>query len=363
MNGSSRAVAFHGTGQYLPPADAGDSRQTGPALRQGPLSGIRDAIGGTPLVALDRLFPGPGRVWAKLEGFNPTGSAKDRTAAALLDSATASGILEPGGSVVESSSGNLGAALARDCALYGIDFHCVVDPRANRQTVGVMKAFGATVHHVTSPDPQTGDWLTARRARVGELLREIPGAVNLDQYSNQAAFDAHSAGTMTEIVEQLGHTPDSLLVAVSTTGTLGGCVRYLRRTGARTRVTAVDAQGSVLFGGERGDRALPGFGAGFVPELARLTDVDDVARVPAGDTVAGARALARTEGILPGASGGAVVAAAAAMLAATPGHGQSAPPPDSDTVLIIHDFGYAYTDTLYNAEWVAQHIGEVPAWP
>ncbi|WP_448260210.1 pyridoxal-phosphate dependent enzyme [Corynebacterium kalidii] len=315
---------------------------------------MRGTVGGTPLVLLERLFPGPGRVWAKLEGFNPSGSAKDRTAAALLDSALASGALEPGGCVVESSSGNLGVALARDCVLHGIDFHCVVDPRANRQTVAVMAALGATVHRVTSPDPETGDWLAARRSRVADLLTRLPGAVNLDQYSNQAAFEAHSSGTMREIVGQLGRAPDRLLVAVSTTGTIGGCVRHLRETGAATRVTAVDAVGSVLFGGRRGERVLPGFGAGVVPGLASLTPVADVVRVTAGDAVCGARALARREGILPGASGGAVVAAAGAERHRGAG--------GTDTVLILHDFGNAYTDTLYNDRWVAENIGEVPEW-
>lgn len=337
--------------ESLPPATS-----AGAVPEEAPLKDIRDTIGGTPLVPLDRLFSGPGRVWAKLEGFNPSGSAKDRTAAALLDSAVTSGVLEPGGCVVESSSGNLGVALARDCALRSISFHCVVDPRANLQTIAVMSAFGATVHRVTAPDPETGDWLTARRARVRELLRELPGSVTLDQYSNRAAFDAHSAGTMREIAEELGHLPDALLVAVSTTGTLGGCARYLRGSGAKTRIIAVDAQGSVLYGGERGDRALPGFGAGVVPELAELTTVDEVIRVSPADTVAGARALARSEAILPGASGGAVIAAARKLVAA-------GPPVDADTVLIIHDFGNAYTDTLYNDEWVADTIGDVPSWP
>ena len=112
---------------------------------------------------------------------------------------------------------------------------------------------------------------------------------------------------MREIVEQLGRAPDRLFVAVSTTGTIGGCVRYLQQAGAETQVTAVDADGSVLFGGRRGERKLPGFGAGVVPDLASLTSVTDVVRVTAGDTVCGARALARREGILPGASGGAAV--------------------------------------------------------
>ncbi|MFE1515048.1 pyridoxal-phosphate dependent enzyme [Corynebacterium bovis] len=310
-----------------------------------PAPGIGATTGNTPLVRFPTFCPRAGvRAWAKLEGFNPGGSAKDRTAAALLEDATAAGRVRPGGSVVESSSGNLGAALARECLLRDIDFHCVVDPRANRQTVAVMEALGATVHRVTSPDPETGDWLVARRRRVADLLRTHPGSVNLDQYSNRAAFRAHAEGTMREVTEQLGHAPDHLFVAVSTTGTLGGCLRHLRSIGAHTRVTAVDAEGSVLYGGQRGDRALPGFGAGVVPDLAGDTDPDTVVRVGAARSIAGARRVARTEGYLPGASGGAV---AAAFLGAVDGFGEG-----DDAVLILHDQGNAYLDTVYDDDWV-----------
>lgn len=223
-----------------------------------------------PLVRLPYLSKRTGlTVWAKLEGFNPGGSAKDRTAAALVEDALSSGRLRPGGTVVESSSGNLGMALARECCLRGMSFHCVVDPRTNRYAASVMEALGATVHRVTEPDPATGDWLAARRNRVRDLLEELPGSVNLDQYSNRAVFPAHARGTMREIVAQLGHAPAHLFAAVSTTGTLGGCLEYLRSARAATRVTAVDATGSVLYGGCRGERPLPGFGAGWCRSCPR----------------------------------------------------------------------------------------------
>ena len=293
--------------------------------------------GNTPLVRLDRLFSGA-RVWAKLEGFNPSGSAKDRTAHAILEAAD----LQPGTVIVESSSGNLGVAMAREAVLGGWTFHCVVDPRANRSTVATMRAFGAVVHEVTEPDPETGDWLIARRARVAELLTELPDAVCLDQYSNQAAFTAHDEGTMREIVGQLGHAPDHLFVAVSTTGTIGGCLRRIAREGLGTHVTGVDAEGSVLFDGTRGERHLPGFGAGVVPELAASVHPDRVERVTDRESVEGARRLARTEGILCGASGGAVVAAVDKLL----------PELSGDIVLVLHDGGTNYLDTIFNDEWV-----------
>ncbi|QGU04443.1 pyridoxal-phosphate dependent enzyme [Corynebacterium comes] len=306
---------------------------------------IADTIGNTPLVRLNRIAPGRDvTVWAKLEFFNPGGSAKDRTAQAMV----ASGGLKPGDTVVESSSGNLGIALAREAVLGGWNFHCVVDPRTNRSTIAHMQALGAVVHEVTEPDQATGDWLTARRARVAELLTEIDGAICLDQYSNPEAFRAHDEGTMAEILRQLGHAPDHLVVAVSTTGTIGGCLRHIAARGLHTQVTAVDAQGSVLFDGHPGERHLPGFGAGMVPELATSVSPHRVLRINDRESVAGARKLVRLEAILPGASGGAVIAAVEKLLPELA--------PGSEVVLILHDSGTRYLDTIYNDEWVEKNL-------
>lgn len=314
------------------------------------VTGIRATVGGTPLVKLDRLVERRDiRVWAKLEEFNPGSSTKDRTAAALVDEGIASGLLREGVSVVESSSGNLGIALSRECLLHGWPFHCVVDPRANARTVAIMKAFGAIVHLVPEPDPATGDWLAARRNKVRELINEIPGAVTLDQYSNRAAFRAHSGGTMREILDSLGHAPDLLFVAMSTTGTIGGCIRGLQEMAAATRAIGVDAEGSVLFGGSRGTRNLPGFGAGVSPDLERDVRPDEVVRVADVDSVVGARALVRREGILAGASAGAVTAALLQRVNELPS--------GTEVVVIFHDSGAAYVETIYDDGWVADTLG------
>ena len=206
-------------------------------------------IGHTPLMRVDAINPRTDvHLYLKLEQFNLGGSAKDRTARALIQAALDAGDIGPGSTLVESSSGNLGMALARQAPLAGMKFHCVVDPRVNSSTVATMRAYGAHVELLDHPDPETGDWLTARRTRVAELLEEIPDSFNLNQYSNEAAFYAHAEGTMTEIVDQLGQAPTHLLVAMSTTGTLGGCVRKLTELGADTETIGVDAEGSVLFG-------------------------------------------------------------------------------------------------------------------
>lgn len=306
---------------------------------------IADAIGNTPLVRLDRLARDWNfNLWAKLEAYNPGGSAKDRTARAMVTASS----LNPGATVVESSSGNLGIALSREAVLGDWTFHCVVDPRANRTTVAHMKALGTVVHQITEPDPETGDWLVARRARVAQLLEQMPEAVCLDQYSNTAAFVAHDKGTMTEIVTQLGHAPDHLLVAVSTTGTIGGCLHYVASNNVATQVTAVDAEGSVLFDGHPGTRHLPGFGAGMVPELSKQLSPHRVIRIKDRASVDAARTLVRTEAILPGASGGAVIAAVEKL---RPIFAEG-----SDVVVIVHDDGTRYMDTMYNDDWVEKNL-------
>lgn len=310
---------------------------------------LNEVVGNTPLQLLNQLFAREDvRVLAKLENRNPTGSAKDRSALGIVRDAWESGRLRPGTVVVESSSGNLAMAAARLGALLGFQFECVVDPRANEKTIAAIEAYGARVHRVTEPDAETGDWLIARLATVRELVAATPGAITLDQYSNVAAIRAHAEGTMREIVDAVG-APDRMYVATSTTGTIGGCLRLVADEGLATEVVAVDAEGSVLFGGERGRRLLSGYGAGFVPPLAELSTPTVVARVDDLSAVVGARALALTEGILAGASTGAVMAALRRDLEDLPS--------GATVVAMVHDGGMPYLDTVYDDAWVCETFG------
>lgn len=312
--------------------------------------GLSAAIGGTPLVRLDRLFPDSGvEILAKLESVNPGGSTKDRPALAMVRDALDSGRLAPGGTVVESSSGNLGVALARVCTSYGVRFVCVVDSRTNATAIASIRALGGEVDLVSEPDPVSGDLLTARLHRVQSLLAEIPGAVNLFQYGNPANPGAHAAGTMREIAEALDHRLDVLMAAVSTVGTLAGCSAYLHEHRMTTRTVAVDAVGSVLFGGTAAPRPLPGLGAGVVTDISRTVEPDRVMRVNGLDCVVGARLLARREGILAGASTGGIVHALGTLVPQLE--------PGSRIVLIVHDGGLPYLGTVYDDEWVHATLG------
>ncbi|HSO69918.1 MAG TPA: pyridoxal-phosphate dependent enzyme [Arachnia sp.] len=332
---------------------AESSSQTSTAASAAPFPmDVAVGVGSTPLVPLTRIVARRDvRVLAKLESRNPTGSAKDRSALGIVRDAWERGLLRPGSVVVESSSGNLAVAMARLAALLGFSFECVVDPRVSERSVAAIQAYGARVHRVTVPDAETGDWLIARLTRVRDLLASIPGAITLDQYSNRAAPRAHAEGTMREILDAVG-APDRLYVATSTTGTLGGCLSVVESEGLSTRVVAVDALGSVLFGGTRGTRLLSGYGAGFVPPLAEGLHPAGVARIDDLTAVLTCRALARTEGLLVGPSTGAVVAAALADLGALPA--------GSTVVLLVHDGGMPYVDTVFDDAWICRTFSLSP---
>ncbi|MFJ6938961.1 2,3-diaminopropionate biosynthesis protein SbnA [Streptomyces sp. NPDC101132] len=335
------------------PYDEGKTTTSGrPAYAPG-LKGILSAVGGTPLVELDRVVPGfTSRVFAKIERFNPGGSIKDRAALSMVLGRIGTGELIPGRStVVESSSGNLAIGLAQLCAYFDLRLIVVVDARTTEQNIGILHAYGAEVEVVTEPDPVTGELLPMRLRRVAELLSTIPHAFWPDQYANPRNRLAHET-TMREIAEALDGRVDQLILAAGTSGTLGGCAEYIRRTGMTTTVNAVDAVGSVLFDSPVAcTRLIPGHGASVRPPLLRRGDADRVVHVTDLDCVVGCRRLVRREAILAGGSSGGVVAALERLAPAIE--------PGSNVVLVLPDGGDRYLDTIYNDSWVRGHFGEV----
>lgn len=317
------------------------------------LGGILSTVGGTPLVRLERLLPGlRANVFAKLERFNPGGSVKDRTALSMLLHHIRAGTLDPAQSVViESSSGNLAIGLAQVCRYFGLRFICVVDAKTTEQNIAVLKAYGAAVEVVEEPDPDTGEFLPVRLRRVDELVSSTPHAFWPDQYANPLNPKAHEE-TMREITEALDGQVDYLFCSVSTTGTLRGCVDYIRANRLGTTCVAVDAVGSVLFGpGTAARRLIPGHGASVRPALLD-PDVPDVAvQVTDLDCIVGCRRLTSREAILAGGSSGATVAALD-KLSGVIAEG-------SNCVLVFPDGGDRYLNTIYSDEWVTKHFGEV----
>jgi cysteine synthase A len=270
----------------------------------------------------------------------------------MLADALRSGRLEPGGTVVESSSGNMGVGLAQACRYHGLDFICVTDSRTCPEKIASMRAFGAEVRVVEEPDPEIGDLLETRIATVSSLIREIPGSFWPDQYTNEANPGSHADGTMSEILEALGDV-DAMVVATSTAGTLAGCERRLRLADSEAELVAVDAEGSALFGGSRHPRLLPGIGAGIETDISRRVRPDRLIRVGAAGSVIGCRRLVEREAILAGASTGAVMTAVG-ELAAERG-------PEARVAAIAADGGADYLSTVYDDGWVQRELDLAPA--
>jgi len=311
---------------------------------------VLDTIGKTPLVRLRRLYADCDfRVLAKLESANPGGSLKDRPAHNIIRKALGQGVIKGGATIIESSSGNMGIGLAQVCAFYNLHFICVIDPKTTAQNIAILKAYGATVDLVSRPDPLTGEFLQARIARVKELVLEIPGSFWPDQYSNFANAEAHMQ-TMREITEALDSDVDYVFCAVSTCGTMSGCANHIRQRHLKTKVWAVDAVGSVLFGGQPAKRLIPGHGASMVPKLCLPNLADRYIRITDRDCIRGCRNLVAQESILAGGSSGGIVSALDKVKVDIQ--------KGSTCVLILPDRGERYLDTIYSQAWVGQHFGE-----
>jgi cysteine synthase A len=315
--------------------------------------GVLSAVGATPLVRLERVYPDlPFQLWAKLESLNPGGSIKDRPAIEILEEAMRAGEVGPSSVIVESSSGNMGIGLAQACAYYGLRLICVVDAKASKQNIAILRAYGAEIDYVALPDPATGEFLQARLHRVEQILHEVEGAFWPNQYANQHNSGAHFRTTMHEVATGLGGKVDVLFCATSTCGTVRGCGEYVREHGMATRVVAVDAVGSLIFSDQKAKRLFPGMGAGLRPPLCDLRFIDDFVLVSDLECVAGCRRLVRREGILTGASSGGLIAAVDRF--------KDKIPAKANAVVILPDRGERYLDTVYSDEWVKEHLGELP---
>jgi len=313
--------------------------------------GILGVIGHTPLVELKNMFGDSDfRMFVKLEGLNPGGSMKDRPAKSIIEHGLRTGLINPNTVVIESSSGNMGIGLAQVCSIYKLRFICVVDPKTTAPNIKLLKAYGAEIDYVTKPDPVTGEYLQARINRVRHLLATTRNSVWPNQYANINNPLSHQQ-TMQEILDDLGSDPDYLFCATSTCGTIRGCSDYLREHDMKTKVFAVDAQGSVIFGGVRSSRLIPGHGAAVRPELYRPNMIHDCIHVSDLDCVVGCRRLVKEEAILAGGSSGAVMTAVELA--------RDRIAPGSICVAILADRGERYLDTIYSDEWVGEHFGEI----
>ena len=315
--------------------------------------GILGAIGGTPLVQLEKIFGASHfDCFAKLEGLNPGGSSKDRASVAIVERALQTGEIDSETLIIECSSGNTGIGLAQVCAYHGLRFRCLVDPKVTQQNVDILAAYGAEIEMIELPDPSTGELLPAKLKRIDEILAEVKNSFWVNQYASRENSDAHYRSTIKEILRDLdGIMLDYLFVATATCGTIRGCLDYLVDHGYPTKVIAVDALGSQIFSNNKHDRLVPGLGSAICPQLTPTDGVHKIMHVNDVDCVVGCRRLAGTEAILAGESSGAVITALDRMSAEIP--------QGSTVVVLLPDRGERYLDTIYSDQWVRENLGDI----
>ena len=263
-------------------------------------------IGNTPLLKLNRLFPGA-EIYAKLEYLNPAGSAKDRAAKSMLNDLEARGLLREGGTVVEPTSGNTGVALAALCAARGYRLVLTMPETMSLERRMLLSAYGAQL--VLTPGDEG---MAGAVKRADEIIAATPGAVLAGQFDNPANPAAHERTTGPELWSDLGGKLAAVVAGVGTGGTITGTARYLKRQNPAIRIVAVEPASSPLLSqGHAGPHGLMGIGANFVPKVLDREMLDDILAVTDGEAYAMAREMARTEGVLVGISSGAALAAAA----------------------------------------------------
>lgn len=295
---------------------------------------ITTTIGGTPLVRLNRITEGAGAtVLAKLESANPAASVKDRIGAAIIDAAEASGELQPGGTIVEGTSGNTGIALAMVAAARGYKLVLAMPETMSRERRGVLRAYGAEL--VLTPGP---DGMKGAVAKAQEIAAER-GGILARQFSNAANPQVHRETTAEEIWADTEGDIDAFVAGIGTGGTVTGVGQVLKQRKDDVRVVAVEpADSPILTGGEAGPHKIQGLGANFVPEILDTEVYDEVVDVELDDALRVARELGTKEGILAGISSGANVYAALELA--------KRPEMDGKTiVVIVCDYGERYLST------------------
>ena len=306
---------------------------------------ILDLVGNTPLVRLKRISEAEGirgMLAAKVETTNPGGSVKDRAAISMIDAAEREGLLKPGGTIVEPTSGNTGAGLAIVAAQRGYKCIFVMSDKMSDEKVALLRAYGAEVvvcPTAVAPEDPRSYYSTAER-----LVRETPGAFRPDQYSNQANPAAHFASTGPEIWEQTDGRITHFVGGLGTGGTITGVGKYLKSQNPNVQIVGGDPAGSVYSGGTGRPYLTEGIGEDFWPTTYDPAIVDRVIEVSDAEAFAMARRVTQEEGLMIGGSGGTAVHEAL-VVAREEG-------PDAVIVVLLPDSGRNYLSKIFDDDWM-----------
>src|SRR3954465_4022017 len=310
---------------------------------------VIDLVGDTPIVRLDRVSGDvPGTILAKLEFMNPGGSNKDRIGLAMIEAAEREGKLQPGGTIVEPTSGNTGVGLAIAAAQKGYRCIFVMPDKMSQEKISMLRGYGAEV--VITPTAVDHDSPESYYSVSSRLAEEIPGGFKPDQYSNMSNPEAHYLSTGPEIWEQTQGDIDAIVISVGTGGTISGVGRYFKEKAPEVQIVGVDPEGSVYTAASDGDLhpyLVEGIGKDTWPKTMDPKVVDDWVRVSDRESFRWARRLAREEGILAGGSGGTSVYAAL-QIAQRLGAGKR-------VLTMIPDSGRNYLSKFYDDNWMLEH--------
>lgn len=305
------------------------------------LSQIGRFIGNTPLVSLnhDRIH-----LFTKLEYNNFMGSIKARPAYHILKSLIQRGEIDQNTTIIESTSGNFGIALAGMCKILGIKFIPVIDPNINPTYESMLNSVAWKVEKVTTRD-ETGGYLLSRISRVKQLCSDIQNSIWTNQYGNMDNLRAHYIGLGEELANSFDKL-DYVFIGVSSCGTISGVSRRLKEKYPNVKIVAVDSEGSVIFGQPPRKRFIPGIGASMVPTLLQEAIIDEVVHVPERQAIEGCYQLFEQHGIFAGGSSGSSYYAIQQYFA------KKTLEDKPHVVFICPDNGLPYVDTIYNSAWV-----------
>lgn len=302
---------------------------------------LTELIGNTPLLELNKFSSLKGLeqpIIAKIESFNPGGSVKDRVALAMIEDAEDKGLLKPGATIIEPTSGNTGVGLALVAAVKGYKLILTMPETMSIERRNLVKAYGATVKLTSGKEGMKGAIKAAE-----ELRDSIPGSIILQQFENQANPQKHYATTGKEIWRDTEGALDIFVAGVGTGGTISGVGKYLKEQNPNVKVVAVEPTTSpVLSGGQSGSHKIQGIGAGFIPSTYNSKYVDEIFQVDNDQAILTGRQLAQSEGLLVGISSGAAVFAAIELAKRPENKGKR-------IVTLLPDTGERYLSTVLYA--------------
>jgi len=302
---------------------------------------LTELIGGTPLLELGKFSASNNLqtpIVAKIESFNPGGSVKDRIALAMIEDAERNGLLKPGATIIEPTSGNTGVGLALVAAVKGYQLILTMPETMSVERRNLVKAYGAQVKLTPGKDGMKGAIEMAQ-----QLREEIPGAVILQQFENLANPERHYETTVPIFWADTSGQVDVFVAGVGTGGTVSGVGKYLKEKNPNVRIVAVEpADSPVLSGGKPGPHKIQGIGAGFIPKTYNAEVIDEVVQVSNDDAIRTGRQLAQQEGVLAGISSGAAVFAAAQLAKRPENAGKR-------IVTLLPDTGERYLSTVLYA--------------